>query len=210
VNIHRFGLFPEIDVNTYLLWSDSDSAAILIDPADASRIVLDFAREHGLQIRLIVITHGHADHIVGLEYFQRETGAEIAIHPEDAPMLTDPHANLSVMFGERLIAPPAGRLLRDGETISLGAESMTVVHSPGHTPGGICLVGGGLAITGDTLFAGSVGRTDLPGGDTDELMTSIRTRLLTFPDETKVFPGHGPQTTIGRERVENPFLNGRL
>ena len=179
---------------------------MVIDPGgDAVDVLAAIGREH-LSLVMIVNTHGHADHIIGNAALVRATGAPVAIGVGDAPMLTRAAANLSLLLGREITSPPPDRLLRRGDELDLGDLRFTVRETPGHTPGGVSLVGEGLAFTGDTLFAGGIGRTDLPGGDESALLDSIRRELLSLSDETLVYPGHGEATTIGEERVGNPFL----
>ena len=159
-----------------------------------------------MKLRYIVNTHGHMDHIEGNKDLQAATGAPILIHREDAGMLTSPAQNLSLFVGSDFVSPPPGRLLDEGDVIAWGRESLQVLHTPGHTPGSISLAGGGVVFSGDTLFARSVGRTDFPGGSMTKLLLSLREKLLDLPPETRVLPGHGPETTIGVEKNNNPFL----
>ena len=134
----------------------------------------------------------------------------MAVHADDAHMLRDPGKSLGALAGGTIVTAVADMLLKDGDLLKAGDLEMEIIHTPGHTPGGICIrIGGGVLISGDTLFAESVGRTDLPGGDFDSLMRSIKTRLATLPGDTKVYPGHGVATTIAREKDKNPFLTGR-
>lgn len=196
----------ELATNCYLVWCENTRQAALIDPGGKGEQLLAALEDRELQLKALVNTHGHADHMAGNSYLQAATGAEILIHAADAPMLVEPARNLSLFLGQDIKSPPAGRLLHDGDGVAVGQEELQVRHTPGHTPGGISLVAEGLVFSGDTLFAGSVGRTDFPGGSREELLRSIESRLMVLPDETRVLPGHGPETTIGAERQSNPFL----
>lgn len=178
--------------------------AIVVDPGEVSPELLEVL--DGVSVRLIVNTHCHCDHCGGNAGLIAHTHAPLAIHEAELPLLRAIEAQ-GRMFGCYFPpSPEPDRFLRDGDAIELGAHAFRVVHAPGHSPGHIVLVGKGLAIVGDVLFAGSIGRTDLPGGDHRQLMESIQTKLLTLPDETVVYCGHGPATTIGAERRSNPFL----
>jgi hydroxyacylglutathione hydrolase len=203
--------------NAYLLVADSGREAILIDAPEEVRQVIDRCDRLLLVPRMLVITHGHVDHICGNQAVKdRWPEIKLAIHQADAAKLDSPLRNLSVLLGQSVKSPPADVLLGDGDCLKLGAETLEVLHTPGHTPGGICLVlrqpagGPPVAITGDTLFAAGVGRTDFPGASSKKLLSSIRTKLLTLPDETVCYPGHGPPTTIGEERRGNPYIQGEL
>ncbi|MDI9567594.1 MAG: MBL fold metallo-hydrolase [Bacillota bacterium] len=198
----------ELATNCYLVICRDSKEAIVIDPGGDPAPVLDELEREGLKLRYIINTHGHMDHIEGNQSLQEATGAPILIHKEDAGMLTSPAQNLSLFVGPELVSPPPGRLLADGDEISWGKQSLRVLHTPGHTPGSISLAGGGVVFSGDTLFARSVGRTDFPGGSMGKLLVGIREKLLALPPETRVLPGHGPETTIGVEREKNPFLQG--
>ncbi len=194
--------------NVYLVWCTESLQALLIDPGGETERILDFAQREGLTIRYILNTHGHADHIAENAVAKKKTGAELLIHEDDHPMLARSEHNLSLYFEAPVVSPNADKFLRDGDTLVLGSLTFSVVHTPGHSPGSICLVCDGLVIAGDTLFFRGIGRTDLPGGSMETLERSIREKLYTLPDETIVYSGHGPQTTIGEERRENPFVWG--
>jgi len=193
--------------NCYIVGNETTREGIIIDPADEAKTILQSIAELGLTIKFIVLTHGHPDHIAALKEVKEATGAEIAVHTGDSDYHSQ-HA-LALAFGFDCPAPPPpDRLLKDGDSIDIGDLHFEVIHTPGHTPGGICLLGNGVLFSGDTLFNYGIGRYDLPGGDYAQLMNSLQTRLMTLPDETAVYPGHGPQTTIGAERQSNPFLQG--
>lgn len=193
-------------VNCYVVGDSATKKGILIDPGwDAERIIA-FVEKLGLQIESIVITHGHADHILALDEIRNHFGAKVMIGEKDAIMLTDPGANLSGMAGEEFYTSPADRLLREGDIVGVGQLSFKVLETPGHSLGSISLYGHGVVFTGDALFLGSIGRTDFPGSDHEALISSIREKLLTLPEDTIIYSGHGPDSTIEQERDFNPFL----
>jgi len=199
-------LFEEFGTNTWLLWDEDSREAWLIDPAATSEALLTRIRELGLKVTLLVNTHGHGDHIGGNAWFKEALGAPVLIHPADAPLLTDNRRNFSEYLGNPLRLDPPDLLAEDGQILKLGDHSIRVIHTPGHTLGGICLLANGFLLSGDTLFQQSIGRTDLPGGNHAQLITSIREKLFSLPDDTVVFPGHGPRTSIGLEKKSNPFV----
>lgn len=205
----------EYAVCAYLIGDVEAGEALVVDPADDVDHLISVARDHGMVIRTIVNTHGHVDHVMGNFEMKEKTGADIVIHEAEAAYLIKIGAVWLNEFRARK-SPPADRTLRDGDIVRVGVHEWRVIHTPGHTPGGICLYHEplGYCLTGDTLFVSSVGRTDGPRASGAELLSSIRSRLLSLPDETLVYPGHDygsqPSSTIGRERVTNPFLNGTL
>ncbi len=197
-----------MDNNCYFIGCEETREAAVVDPGAEGGRILRKLEELKLNCRYIILTHGHADHIGALGQVAEATKARVLIHSGDADMITSPGRNLSMYTGMSLQFKPADRLLKDGDVVEVGKERLVIIHTPGHTPGGICIFAGGRLITGDTLFAGSVGRSDFPGGNHDLMIRSIKEKLLVYPPETQVYPGHGPSSTVGGEARHNPFLNG--
>lgn len=196
-----------IGANCYIFGDEATGEAFVIDPGDEPERVLDRLGQLRARPVAIVNTHGHFDHVQGVDAVRRATGAPFWIHEAEREVLEEGPARARLLFGLELPASPVpDRWLCDGDRLQVGGLSLTVRHTPGHSPGGVCLLGDGLAFVGDTLFAGSIGRTDLPGADLDTLLRSIAQVLLPLPDETVCYPGHGPETTIGDEKRTNPFL----
>lgn len=191
--------------NCYIVGSESGKEGMIIDPGDEAEVILRNVKDLKLEIKSIVLTHAHIDHIGALKEVKEATFAEVAIHSDEAQALQE--KSVSTLLGLSYpTPPPPDRLLRDGDSMDIGDLHFQVLHTPGHSPGCICLLGQGVMFSGDTLFNYGIGRTDLPGGSHSQLMNSIRTKLITLPDNTTVYPGHGPDTTIGAERSGNPFL----
>lgn len=200
--------------NCYIVGCTETKEALIIDPGfdrnvEAERTLTEVDR-HDLQVKYIVDTHGHPDHTSGNGVLKKSTGAPILIHEYDAPMLTEAGKSLAGLFGLRAASPPADRLLHEGDIIQVGGVNLKVLHTPGHSRGSISLLGDEAVFTGDTLFAGSIGRTDFPGASFKEIINSIKSKLATLPDHLKVYPGHGPISTIGEEKRGNPFLTQDL
>jgi glyoxylase-like metal-dependent hydrolase (beta-lactamase superfamily II) len=195
-----------IMANCFILGCEDTREAVVIDPGDdPDRILMTLAKEK-LTVKYLIDTHGHFDHVGANRRMKEVTGAELAIHPDDVPMLAQ-LARSAASFGlSAENSPEPDLLLNEGDTVSFGNITLKVIHTPGHSRGGICLYTPGHLFAGDTLFAGSIGRTDLPGGDYDTLIASIKQKLLNLPDDTRVYTGHGPETTIANEKRMNPFL----
>ncbi len=195
-----------LGTNCYIVYDEDTLQAAIIDPGGSPEKILKIIERDNLSVEMIINTHGHADHISGNNEIKGATGAPILIHKDDAVMLTNAHSNLSVYVGNSMESEPADRLLSDGDIIKLGSISFNVMHTPGHTPGGICLIANNAVFCGDTIFYESIGRTDFPGGSYRQLIQSIKEKLMTLNDEFDLYPGHGPATTVGWERRRNPFI----
>ncbi len=206
MNIRRFPL-GALWTNGYLFW-DSGKTAFFVDPGGDPEDVLQFIEAEQLQLKNILLTHGHMDHIFGVEALRNATGASVLIHQDDAPMLESAEANLSKFMGEPCATKAAEKVLVDGDCFSVGEMNIRLIHTPGHTRGSSLFYvehqGETVLISGDTLFAQSVGRTDLPGGSGEALEHSLL-RFRGFEDSLRVLPGHGPETTIGEEKQHNPY-----
>jgi len=204
----------EFQANCYLCLPSTGQDALVIDPGDEGERIVEVLQQAGRKPSLIVNTHGHIDHISANGALKDAfPDAVLCIHEDDAEALRRPLKNLSLLGGRLYRKPQADKLLKDGDALKMGGLSFQVIHTPGHTPGGSCLLcpdchSVPVLFSGDTLFAGSVGRTDFPGGNWSVLQESIKNRLLALPDDTIVLPGHGPATTIGAERNSNEFLMG--
>jgi glyoxylase-like metal-dependent hydrolase (beta-lactamase superfamily II) len=207
--IHEILPVGMLACNCSVLGDESTGEAVVIDPGDDIESVRQILAKHRLRAKYIVATHAHIDHVGGVEKLKRATGAAVLMHPSDLPL----YKNLALQAEWLGIPPPdvteIDRFLKEGDALHFGTLSLEVLHTPGHSPGSLSLHLPGensRILSGDTLFQGSIGRTDLWGGSFDEIIRSIRSRLLIFPDQTPVFPGHGAPTTIGEERELNPFL----
>ncbi|GBD95285.1 MAG TPA: MBL fold metallo-hydrolase [Nitrospirae bacterium] len=198
-----------LEENTYIIGDGETKQAIVVDPGDEPDRIMDLIKDNNLEVKVIICTHGHFDHIGAAGDIKKETGAKILMHKEDIQTY-EAAKDQAAFWGYDLddIPQPDG-FIEEGDTIQAGNLSFKVLHTPGHSPGGICLYGEGIVVTGDTIFQGSVGRTDFPGGSIEELKKSFR-RLIELPEETKIFPGHGPESTVGREKETNFFVNELL
>lgn len=197
----------ELETNCYILGDEKTREGIIIDPGGEFELIEKTLKELNLEIKYIVLTHGHSDHIGALAELKKRTGAQILIHQEDAEMLCEPEKNLSVFSFKLICAPEADRVLKDKDKIKIGKIELEVFHTPGHTKGSISLLTDKIIFSGDLIFYGSVGRTDIPGGSYQKLLRSIQDNILNKEDDTIIYPGHGPATTVGEERKNNPFLN---
>ncbi len=206
LKIEQHILLKGFETNTWLIYDEQALDAILIDPSAPSEELANRMKRLNLQLKLIINTHGHGDHIGGNSFFKERFNAPVAIHSLDAIMLTDNKRNLSAYMDMPLDELKADQLLEDGYELSLGETIIKIIHTPGHTRGGICLYYEKHLISGDTLFEQSIGRTDLPGGNYEAIISSIRHKLFTLPEDTIVYPGHGPKTLIGLEKTNNPFV----
>jgi len=206
--IHEVIPVGPLQCNCSIIGDEQSREAMVIDPGDDVEQVLALVERHGLTVKQIVVTHAHIDHVGGAMKLKRATGAPILLNERDSALLK----MLPVQAAWIGVRPPGhvdiDAPLRDANVVRAGTLAASVMHTPGHTQGSVCLylAAEKLLLAGDTLFAGSIGRTDLPGGNFDQIMTSLHDRVLALPDETIVVPGHGPKTTIGDERETNPFL----
>jgi glyoxylase-like metal-dependent hydrolase (beta-lactamase superfamily II) len=202
------GAFQE---NCWVIGNRRTGEAICVDPGDEPDEILAMARDMGVRIKYIANSHAHIDHILGVGAIRESTGAKFLLHPGDLELARGTARSAKGWMGLDIPNPPdPDQLLSDADEIDVDGLKLTVLHTPGHTPGSVCFYANGVLFAGDTLFQGSIGRTDLPGGDERQEMASIVERLLVLPDETIVLPGHMQQTTIGQERQRNPYVRMEL
>ncbi len=193
-------------VNAYLVEHTATRKAVVIDPGGDGEAILDEVSGLGLTVEKILLTHGHFDHVGAVGLLRERTGAPVHIHPADVDRMTGARRQ-GMIFGLSVSDPPAPDVLvEEGNTVLFEDQEFLVAHTPGHTPGCVSYIVGKMAFVGDLIFAGSIGRTDLPGGDHGQLIESVRTKIFPLPDETVLFPGHGPATTVGEEKRSNPFF----
>ncbi len=197
-------------VNCYLYWDKASSDAVIIDPGAEDDRIIGQITQANLEPKAILLTHGHGDHIAAVAAIKDHFQIPLYIGRGEEELLANPSANVSALFDNPIVAPPADHLLDDEQMVSAGSISLKVLSTPGHSPGGVCFLDEtqGFLFCGDTLFYGSVGRTDFPGCSHERLIASINDKILNLPDNVVCYPGHGPETTVGAERVNNPFLRG--
>ncbi|KPK55652.1 MAG: hypothetical protein AMS21_13420 [Gemmatimonas sp. SG8_38_2] len=197
-----------LQANAYIAICEDTSRCALVDPGEEAELLLAAVVEQETTVESILLTHAHLDHIGGVAAVKRETGVPVCLHPADLILYKAAPLQAHSFGLEIETPPPPDAELEEGQTIKIGSCELEVRHTPGHSPGHVCLVGDGFALVGDCVFAGSIGRSDLPGGDGRTLIESINERIMTLPDDTVLYSGHGPATTVGRERTTNPFLTG--
>ncbi|MBU4438017.1 MAG: MBL fold metallo-hydrolase [Acetobacterium sp.] len=200
----------QMGTNCYVIWDEKSLAAAVIDPGFEDQRIINIIKENKLNVKYILLTHGHFDHLGGVAQIKQLTGAKVLINEIDADCLGDSRRNLSVLAGMSMELESADGFLKEDEPIMLGDINIRVIHTPGHSKGGVCLLAEDVLFSGDTLFNTSIGRTDFADGDLNELLNAIMSKLFILDDSTKVLPGHGDDTTIGYEKMNNPFLKGRF
>jgi glyoxylase-like metal-dependent hydrolase (beta-lactamase superfamily II) len=195
-----------LQTNCYLLACKETNQAVVIDPGAEGKRILNVIKKEGWEVKYIINTHGHGDHIGANWEIKEGTEAKLFIHHLDAGCLTDPSKSLLSFLGEKPVSFAADKLLQHGDKVNVGNLELDIIHTPGHTPGGISIKAGSILFTGDTLFAGAIGRTDFPGGSLNQLLAAVKDRLFCLGDDFVIYPGHGPSSTIGEERIYNPFF----
>lgn len=200
----------QMGTNCYVIWDEKSMEAAVIDPGFEDQRIADIINDKALKVKYILLTHGHFDHLGGVNQIKGLTGAKVLIHENDRECLTLPERNLSILAGMAMELEPADGYLSEKEEITVGEIKLRIIHTPGHSKGGVCLLAEDTLFAGDTLFNSSIGRTDFADGDLPELLSAIQVKLFILDDATKVLPGHGEDTTIGYEKLNNPFLKGRF
>ncbi|GBE31143.1 putative metallo-hydrolase [bacterium BMS3Bbin05] len=196
----------QLEENCYVVYDESSGEAMVIDPGDEPDRIIDLISEDNLAVKYIVCTHTHFDHVGAIPELKKETGAKLIMHGDEKEVYAAAK-DMAAFWGYDIDElPEPDMFVREGDSVGLGSLKFEVLHTPGHSPGGICLYGEGILFSGDTVFAGSIGRTDFPGGSIDKMKDSFR-RIISLPDETRILPGHGPATTVGAERNENFFMS---
>jgi len=196
----------QLETNCYILVEEKSGVGVVVDPADDGERIYHIFRDKKWNLEKILLTHGHFDHIGGVNGLYERAGAEVLIHRADAEMLKDPDKNFSSYMDSPFVCSAPYSFLEEGRKIKIGSAELMVIHTPGHSPGSVSFLGESFAIVGDTLFRNSIGRSDFPGASDKLLLESIHKKLMILGDDTVVYPGHGASTTIGHERKRNPFL----
>ncbi|MFQ5453277.1 MAG: MBL fold metallo-hydrolase [Candidatus Zixiibacteriota bacterium] len=209
MTLKMFAIGP-FEVNCYLFWDEKTKDGVIIDPGAEEQLIIENIEKYNFTPKAILLTHGHGDHIAAVAAVKDKYNIPLYIGAGEEKLLESPSANVSAIFAQPIVAPPPDYLLKDEQLISFGSFNLKVLSTPGHSPGGVCYLdeSEGVLFCGDTLFYGSIGRTDLPGSSYEQLMNSIQDKILSLPDSIICYPGHGIQTTVGAERVNNPFLKG--
>lgn len=205
IEIRLYALGP-LETNCYILADGISGRAVVIDPASDGVWLAGVIESRRWHLEKILLTHGHADHIAGVDELRSKTGAEVGIHADDEEMLFRPDKNLSLFFGKAIQTLPPEAILEHDMAIQLGKSQIRVIHTPGHTPGSVCFLIRDVLISGDTIFRNSIGRADFPGASFKQLIDSVQTRLMVLDDSIRILPGHGMESTIGHERQHNPYI----
>ena len=211
MKVHTIVVGP-FQVNCYLWWDEASGDGFIVDPGDEATKIIAEIDNVGMRPQAILLTHGHGDHIAAVSDIKEHYSIPLAIGRGEEQMLANPAINLSGSYGQPVVTPLPEHLLDDEQVFSISGLSLRTLFTPGHTPAGVCFLEEelGILFCGDTLFLSSIGRTDFPGSSHEQLIRSIQTKILTLPDTVVCYPGHGPQTTVGSERTNNPFLQGGL
>lgn len=195
-----------LEANCYILASEKTKEGVVIDPGGEAERILKVVKQDRLKIKYIINTHGHFDHIAANAKVAKDTKALICVHAGDAKALSEPGSSFSLLFGAPFSPVSPDVILTEGQVLKIGELNLKVLHTPGHTPGSISILAGQYLFTGDLLFSGSVGRTDFPGSSHQDLLKSLREKVMCLPEKTQIYPGHGPETTLAKEKESNPFL----
>lgn len=198
----------QLSANCYIIAFDKGKEAAVIDPGEEAQQVLEVLKLKFFKLKYILLTHAHVDHIGGVNELVRATKAKVCLHPQDLELLRSPTGNLSYFVGQRIDVVSPDVELQDGQILKVDGLELEVLHTPGHTQGSVCFLSEDNLFTGDLLFKNSVGRTDLIGSSYQGLVNSLKEKVVKLPDETKIFPGHGPQSILAEEKVNNPYLKG--